>query len=62
MAAVVRERNDHRQYDDLAGEWWEPDGQLAPLHWLAAARGALGLYRGPGVGWAEPDDPAPQHP
>jgi len=33
-----RARNDPRQYDDLAGEWWRPDGQLWPLHWLAAAR------------------------
>jgi 2-polyprenyl-6-hydroxyphenyl methylase/3-demethylubiquinone-9 3-methyltransferase len=31
-------RNDPRQYDDLAGEWWRPDGRLGPLHWLAAAR------------------------
>ena len=36
-----RPRNDLRQYDDLAGEWWKPDGAFAALHWLAAARGAL---------------------
>jgi 2-polyprenyl-6-hydroxyphenyl methylase/3-demethylubiquinone-9 3-methyltransferase len=34
-------RNDPRQYDDLAGEWWRPGGEFELLHWLAAARGAL---------------------
>jgi len=34
-------RNDPRQYDELAGEWWEPRGRLAMLHWIAAARAAL---------------------
>ena len=34
-------RNDHRQYDDLAGEWWRPDGAFAMLHWLAEARARL---------------------
>ena len=34
-------RNDPRQYDDLAGEWWRPGGGFELLHWLAAARGAL---------------------
>ena len=34
-------RNDPRQYDDLAGEWWRPTGVFAPLHWLAAARARL---------------------
>jgi 2-polyprenyl-6-hydroxyphenyl methylase/3-demethylubiquinone-9 3-methyltransferase len=34
-------RNDPRQYDDLAGEWWRPGGAFELLHWLAAARGAL---------------------
>ncbi|MFI5493295.1 methyltransferase domain-containing protein [Actinoplanes sp. NPDC051859] len=34
-------RNDPRQYDDLAGEWWRPGGSFELLHWLAAARGAL---------------------
>ncbi|MEU8211094.1 methyltransferase domain-containing protein [Micromonospora sp. NPDC049044] len=37
----VLPRNDPRQYDDLAGEWWRPDGAFAMLHWLAAARAAL---------------------
>jgi 2-polyprenyl-6-hydroxyphenyl methylase/3-demethylubiquinone-9 3-methyltransferase len=34
-------RNDPRQYDDLAGEWWRPGGAFEILHWLAEARGAL---------------------
>ncbi|MFC6015432.1 methyltransferase domain-containing protein [Plantactinospora solaniradicis] len=34
-------RNDPRQYDDLADEWWDPDGAFAMLHWLAEARAAL---------------------
>jgi 2-polyprenyl-6-hydroxyphenyl methylase / 3-demethylubiquinone-9 3-methyltransferase len=34
-------RNDPRQYDDLAGQWWRPGGDFEILHWLAAARGAL---------------------
>ena len=34
-------RNDLRQYDDLAGEWWRPDGAFAMLHWLATARARL---------------------
>lgn len=33
--------NDLRQYDELAGEWWRPDGAFAALHWLARARGEL---------------------
>jgi 2-polyprenyl-6-hydroxyphenyl methylase/3-demethylubiquinone-9 3-methyltransferase len=36
-----RARNDLRQYDDLAAEWWRPRGEFAALHWLARARGAL---------------------
>ena len=34
-------RNDLRQYDVLADQWWRPDGEFAALHWLAEARGAL---------------------
>ncbi len=34
-------RNDPRQYDDLAAEWWEPRGGFAMLHWIAAARARL---------------------
>jgi 2-polyprenyl-6-hydroxyphenyl methylase/3-demethylubiquinone-9 3-methyltransferase len=41
MPALVRPRNDVRQYDDLAGEWWRPGGAFAMLHWIAKARGAL---------------------
>jgi 2-polyprenyl-6-hydroxyphenyl methylase/3-demethylubiquinone-9 3-methyltransferase len=41
VTAPVRERNDIRQYDDLAGEWWREEGAFAALHWLAAARAAL---------------------
>jgi 2-polyprenyl-6-hydroxyphenyl methylase/3-demethylubiquinone-9 3-methyltransferase len=36
-----RPRNDVRQYDDLAAQWWRPDGQFAMLHWLAKARASL---------------------
>jgi 2-polyprenyl-6-hydroxyphenyl methylase/3-demethylubiquinone-9 3-methyltransferase len=34
-------RNDPRQYDGLADQWWNPDGAFAMLHWLAASRGKL---------------------
>ncbi|HCT78450.1 MAG TPA: bifunctional 3-demethylubiquinone 3-O-methyltransferase/2-octaprenyl-6-hydroxy phenol methylase [Micromonosporaceae bacterium] len=34
-------RNDLRQYDDLADEWWRPGGVFATLHWLAQARARL---------------------
>jgi 2-polyprenyl-6-hydroxyphenyl methylase/3-demethylubiquinone-9 3-methyltransferase len=34
-------RNDPRQYDELADEWWCPDGSFAMLHWLAEARARL---------------------
>jgi 2-polyprenyl-6-hydroxyphenyl methylase/3-demethylubiquinone-9 3-methyltransferase len=34
-------RNDPRQYDDLADEWWRPGGDFELLHWLAAARAKL---------------------
>lgn len=37
----VRPRNDVGQYDDLVDEWWEPRGQFAMLHWIAAARAEL---------------------
>ncbi|HEV7711364.1 MAG TPA: methyltransferase domain-containing protein [Asanoa sp.] len=36
-----RPPNDPRQYHDLAGEWWRPDGPFAILHWLAEARARL---------------------
>ncbi len=34
-------RNDVRQYEQLAAEWWRPNGAFAMLHWIAAARAAL---------------------
>ena len=34
-------RNDVRQYDDLADEWWKPRGGFAMLHWIAEARARL---------------------
>lgn len=34
-------RNDPRQYDDLAHEWWQPRGEFAMLHWIAEARARL---------------------
>jgi 2-polyprenyl-6-hydroxyphenyl methylase / 3-demethylubiquinone-9 3-methyltransferase len=36
-----RQRNDPRQYDDLAGQWWDPQGTFAVLHWIAEARASL---------------------
>jgi 2-polyprenyl-6-hydroxyphenyl methylase / 3-demethylubiquinone-9 3-methyltransferase len=33
-----RTRNDPAQYDELADEWWDPHGEFAALHWLAASR------------------------
>ncbi len=39
--APPRQRNDPAQYDDLVGEWWDPAGAFAMLHWIAAARAAL---------------------
>jgi 2-polyprenyl-6-hydroxyphenyl methylase/3-demethylubiquinone-9 3-methyltransferase len=41
MPAATLPRNDVRQYDQLAAQWWQPDGQFAMLHWLAKARAAL---------------------
>jgi 2-polyprenyl-6-hydroxyphenyl methylase / 3-demethylubiquinone-9 3-methyltransferase len=35
----ARVPNDPAQYDDLADQWWEPDGGFAMLQWLAASRG-----------------------
>lgn len=34
-------RNDLRQYDELAGEWWRPGGAFTMLHGIAAARARL---------------------
>jgi 2-polyprenyl-6-hydroxyphenyl methylase / 3-demethylubiquinone-9 3-methyltransferase len=41
MRTPSRPRNDVRQYDDLAGEWWRPGGAFAMLHWIAQARARL---------------------
>ncbi|GIJ51253.1 ubiquinone biosynthesis O-methyltransferase [Virgisporangium aliadipatigenens] len=41
MTVTGLPRNDVRQYDVLAGQWWLADGQFAMLHWLARARAAL---------------------
>lgn len=43
-------RNDLRQYDELAGHWWRPDGEFAALHWIARARAALVPAAPPGGG------------
>lgn len=34
----VRPRNDPRQYDDLADQWWAPRGGFVGLAWIASAR------------------------
>jgi 2-polyprenyl-6-hydroxyphenyl methylase/3-demethylubiquinone-9 3-methyltransferase len=34
-------RNDPRQYDELADQWWRRGGGFEMLHWRAAARAAL---------------------
>jgi 2-polyprenyl-6-hydroxyphenyl methylase / 3-demethylubiquinone-9 3-methyltransferase len=39
MPSMVR--NDPRQYDELADQWWHPGGGFELLHWLAVARAAL---------------------
>ena len=41
MTPPQRPRNDYRQYDDLADQWWRTDGDFAALHWLAEARARL---------------------
>jgi 2-polyprenyl-6-hydroxyphenyl methylase/3-demethylubiquinone-9 3-methyltransferase len=33
-----RPRNDLAQYDELVDHWWDPAGEFAALHWLAASR------------------------
>jgi len=38
MIAGERRRNDLAQYDELAGQWWDPRGPFCMLHWLAASR------------------------
>lgn len=41
MPASVRDRNDIKQYDDLADAWWDSRGPFAMLHWLAKRRADL---------------------
>jgi len=41
MPTASLPRNDVRQYEDFADEWWEPYGGLAMLRWIAAARAEL---------------------
>ena len=48
MPVLTRPRNDPRQYDDLAAEWWRPRGAFEPLHWLARSRAVL-IPNGTGV-------------
>jgi 2-polyprenyl-6-hydroxyphenyl methylase / 3-demethylubiquinone-9 3-methyltransferase len=38
---VALPRNDVRQYEALAAEWWRPNGAFVMLRWLAQARAAL---------------------
>jgi 2-polyprenyl-6-hydroxyphenyl methylase/3-demethylubiquinone-9 3-methyltransferase len=47
-----RARNDLRQYDDLAEQWWDGDGAFAALHWIAEARRSLIPPAPPGGGLA----------
>lgn len=39
--ALALPRNDIRQYEGMADQWWQPYGQLAMLRWIAAARARL---------------------
>ena len=41
VMAPALPRNDVRQYELLADEWWRPAGAFAMLHWIAKARAAL---------------------
>jgi len=40
-AAPPLPRNDVRQYEGMADQWWQPYGQFAMLRWIAAARATL---------------------
>jgi 2-polyprenyl-6-hydroxyphenyl methylase/3-demethylubiquinone-9 3-methyltransferase len=39
--ALALARNDLRQYELLADEWWRPGSAFEMLHWIAAARAAM---------------------
>jgi 2-polyprenyl-6-hydroxyphenyl methylase / 3-demethylubiquinone-9 3-methyltransferase len=41
MSTTSLPRNDVRQYEEMADQWWEPYGRLAMLRWIAAARAGL---------------------
>jgi 2-polyprenyl-6-hydroxyphenyl methylase/3-demethylubiquinone-9 3-methyltransferase len=38
MLPSMPTRNDPRQYEELAGEWWSDRGRLGMLRWIAEAR------------------------
>jgi 2-polyprenyl-6-hydroxyphenyl methylase/3-demethylubiquinone-9 3-methyltransferase len=38
VTPASRPRNDLGQYDELVDQWWDPDGDFAMLHWIAASR------------------------
>jgi 2-polyprenyl-6-hydroxyphenyl methylase/3-demethylubiquinone-9 3-methyltransferase len=40
-AALPLPRNDVRQYEGMADQWWQPYGTFAMLRWIAAARATL---------------------
>jgi 2-polyprenyl-6-hydroxyphenyl methylase/3-demethylubiquinone-9 3-methyltransferase len=39
--ALTLPRNDVRQYERMADQWWQPYGPFAMLRWIAAARASL---------------------
>jgi 2-polyprenyl-6-hydroxyphenyl methylase/3-demethylubiquinone-9 3-methyltransferase len=39
--ALPLPRNDVRQYEQMADQWWQPYGSFAMLRWIAAARATL---------------------
>src|SRR5918995_2015724 len=41
MSSLALPRNDVRQYEELADEWWDPWSRLSMLRWIAAARAEL---------------------
>lgn len=41
MSTTSLPRNDVRQYEGMADEWWDPYGGFAMLRWIAAARAEL---------------------
>jgi len=41
MSSLALPRNDVRQYEELADDWWDPWSRLSMLRWIAAARAEL---------------------